>query len=592
MDENQNLFSWIKDTMKTLQQGSINKELYEEVCRYEDDFRKLGIVSSDLRVLLALKERLVFCPDPYSYSICQPERINYIYENFDNPDIDLASKSEGYFQNAVRSYYSVADEYKQKIEREIQLFGSVLDKRPKYNFEIRCDIEDTKLLTDLFLRKNMFPKPIDSYSPLETLFHEYGLYDAYCTNDDGVNLQWKAGLLLESKGKLSKGTTQKIFSNLGLSVEKIENDLHLFRIDKLRVYDIVIAVSENSADNYIRCKVDGMEQEERKLLSKDMPLNDYPVDNAALAVKYYKDILDANRERGLMVADERTLERFDMSDIKRLVDIYRNGVNEQEMFLSKTAAETKIDSFWWGFADSGLNNPLVSTQKEAAFYILGDYIDELCPGMLTDAELIELCKTTNEYPNRGRAEELNLMKLPESFFPIIELSGELDENIIAYVKIMRNIGRITPKSAVQSMEYYLSARSFQDWDGGDVDDYGQPTGGYYHPNINMMNPADKFAPNLISENEWRKLDKLNTLKKNPFIPFGAFKKDRISEVQIYPTRDGSMMIRCMIDGMQQGARELSEEFADVLGRNVGRERLAAQCFGDAFVEGKTYLLQR
>lgn len=585
MVDKQEMISLILQLKKSLKQGSFSEKQYKEVCRQEDDYRKMGINPYDLKELLELKAKLTFCPDPHSYSVGVQKRVDYIYENLDNPDISLSGQAERGFLDAVRSYFSTEDEYKQKLQTVFRRADNAFHELTKSAYEQRISVQEVGLLTDMFLLQDIIPDPADYYSPIEALFHEYSLSDAYYMNDDGVTLQWKAGLLLESKGQFSPGTTEKILTQTGTSPEKLEAGLRQFRIDKLRVSDVQVVDSLNGNGKSLLCKVDGTEMQARKLSFIDVPRRTDLVDYAGLAVKYYRDVLNSNREQGLMIADERTLARLEMPDVDRLVDIYRNGANEQELMLAKASEKVEVDPFWWGYYGSGMAASQVENQKDAAFYILVGYTDELRPGMLTDAELFELCRTTMPRSSPGREVEQNLMELPECFFPLVEQAGEFDRDMIAYVKIMRDMGRTTPQTALQSMEYYLSMRSRLAWDPeGGENDYGMPIGASYYPNINMKNPAEKFAPNLINEKEWSRLNKQYSKVGPPFVPLGAFRKDRITEVQIYPTRDGSMMIRCMIDGMQQSARRLSEEINEVPGKNADREALAVRYFDDAFVE--------
>lgn len=57
---------------------------------------------------------------------------------------------------------------------------------------------------------------------------------------------------------------------------------------------------------------------------------------------------------------------------------------------------------------------------------------------------------------------------------------------------------------------------------------------------------------------------------------------RVSDVNIYSHRDGSMVIRCMIDNIQQGARTLSERDAQQLTNETDRNLLAVDYFSDSF----------
>lgn len=587
---NEKMISVLMEIKENLKRGCIDEELYRKVCIHENDLRKAGITPNDVRELMELKAKSAFCPDPYSYSIQEPEKVDYIYENADNPHVILSNEEDKCFLNAVRDYYSMNAEYKQRIK---EMLGQVdaLRGQLKYNHEAMYEEEEIKVLTDMFFRKKRTPELANSYGADTCMLHKNNLADAYYVNDNGVSLQWKAGIALEAKGLLSRGTTENLLKGMGVSADMINEHIRRIRVDKLRVSDVEKYYSEAVGEDYIRCKVDGIEQEERKLIPENAKWYYGTTEFALLAVKYYRDVLDNNREKGMMTADERMVERMDMPDVERLIDIYRNGVNEPEMKLAKVMEKSEVDNFWWGYFDSGLDSPRIEEQKRTAFYILGAYLDELRPGMLTNGEIIELCKANMVHPDNTvntREEEGKLMKLPEAFFPMIEQSGEFDENMIAYVKVLRDMGRITPKSALQSMEYYLSTRAQLAWDpDGCENDFGELEPACYYPNIEMENPAGKFPPNLINEREWHRLSMLHPKEVGnevmPFVPPGAFKTDRISDVQVYTMRDGRTAIRCTVDNEQQGSRFLSETDAKDFSERVNRKELAARYFMDAFI---------
>lgn len=71
-------------------------------------------------------------------------------------------------------------------------------------------------------------------------------------------------------------------------------------------------------------------------------------------------------------------------------------------------------------------------------------------------------------------------------------------------------------------------------------------------------------------------------------------RERISNVDIYPMRDGEMAIRCVVDGVQQGAREMKKEDFRLLGEETDKKALAVRYFADTFMENneKEYALGR
>ena len=77
----------------------------------------------------------------------------------------------------------------------------------------------------------------------------------------------------------------------------------------------------------------------------------------------------------------------------------------------------------------------------------------------------------------------------------------------------------------------------------------------------MKNPAEKFVPNLLNEMQWSSLGNKSRGEAAEFIPYTAFQKNRITGVQVYPSVNGELNIRCMVDGEQRGSKRLSEEDA-------------------------------
>lgn len=502
------------DSLKKLLKDALEKgEITEDLCKTvhwnQDDYRSMGINPYALIELFELKGKLAFCPDPHLYFIDRLERLNYIYENANCPDIVLSDENERRFRDAVCSYYSTESLYKEKVNELLRIVSDVHEKR--------------------------------------------------------------------------------------MPADKNLEELKRFRIDNLRVSDIKMLVGDSQTGTYISCRVDGKKQDERKLTLEDVQSRKIYTDAQALAMKYYQDVLDSNREKGLMIANERTLTRMDMPEVERLLDIYRNGMNKQEVMLAKASVEDRVDPFWYSsLLPDEFWKMSATDQKEKAFATLADYIKDIRPGMLTDAELIGLCKIPATDARSGREEEQNLMELSESFFPLIETSGEFGKDIVAYVEVMRGIGKNTPYKAQRSMEYYLTTRMFKDWDPHGMEDgFGRMKGCYYHPYINMENPAVKFAPNLMSEAQWHRLDIIYS-DKGEFLPKGAFRKDRVTEVQIYPSSDGNTMIRCMIDGVQQSGREMLAGDVQSISDKTDRKALAVGYFSDAFGENmdKEYSLGR
>lgn len=180
-------------------------------------------------------------------------------------------------------------------------------------------------------------------------------------------------------------------------------------------------------------------------------------------------------------------------------------------------------------------------------------------------------------PLPGREGETGLMYLPEAFVPLVEESGEFDEKMIDYVKVNRGMGRVTPAMAYNSMDYYISNRLMKIQD---PDDSSRRS----FPNFDMINPSEKFSPNLLSEQQWKAFMQKYGGEAYLLMPFGAFRKDRITDVEVYPVPDGGRAIRCKVDGQQQSSVMLSDEDARGYNRHTDTGDLAVGYFPGAFAK--------
>ncbi|MDD3038050.1 hypothetical protein [Bacteroides sp.] len=279
--------------------------------------------------------------------------------------------------------------------------------------------------------------------------------------------------------------------------------------------------------------------------------------------------------------DKEMAKRLSVPYVDRLLDIYRHGFSEADRALFQTSDDPFLyDTYLAGKVDKS-----VAYHKEAAWAQLVDYIGDLRPGMLSDAEIVSLTQIPPLFAREGRELESNLMNLPKEFFPAIESSKEFDENMVDYVKVMRGIGSTTPEKAFHSMEYYLSHRLHTEWDPTGADDeFGRVVGCYYYPNADMKNPIDKIAPGLLSEQQLGEL-RASHSDASRYLP-EAFDKNRISDVQIYSLRDGGMAIRCKIDDEQQGSKVLLNTDTIHFNDLTDRKELAKKYFADSFQEDR------
>lgn len=574
----------LKDALK---KGEITVELCKVVRWHRDDCRSMGINPYDVEELFELKEKLAFCPDPRSYSIQEPGRVNYIYKNLDNPDIELSGVNEKRFAEALSFYYSLEAEYKRRVSTLADVVSDKYNRKIKEVHDSIVKDNAADLFTGILFKKESPPITEVNFYSLQLLFNKYDLHDVYNMADNKTLLEWKAAVGAESAGWLDEGFAEVLFIDAGIDTDELENRITRYKIDKLRISKAELFTPFMGADTYIRCRVDGKEQKERKLSVADVKGQDPFVNVTGLAVKYFQKVLDRNRNENKAVADEKALTRNSMGTIERLVDIFHHGLSREDGILLKLSQDDNIDNFW---RDTGLlwiGDEPVENQKWCAFKKLGEHLVDLRPGMLSEKEIIQLSLLPQYVNTVEREPEITLMKIPETFFPLIEQSQEWknDTDVLNYVKVMRGIGRVTPEMAYRSMDYFL--KNHLDTEREHVDEeqedkHSQTVGVCDTSNLNRKNPAGKFPPNLLSEEQWAELGKREYGKDVSFIPHGAFRKDRVTEVQVYPYRDGSMCMRCKVDGEQQESRLLSEADAQKYDDKMDKRELATGYYMDVF----------
>lgn len=584
--EKQKMEPKVKDVLNKLGSGLVKDGMYEVIREHENEFRRMGITLRDIKELLELKRKVAFLPDSFSYSLSRPGRGDYLIANCDSPTVTALDTNEIRFLSALRSYYMQENDYKQKMGELSQIANKYLEEEERENstYYRLGENQELGLLTKILLNRDIEQFSYQSDHEQQLFLKKYDLYDAYHMDDDKVTLRWKAGEALESKGFLNKGYTEHVLKEVGVSVEELRENLYQYKIDCLRVSNVEILAEDKNGNKRIRCMVDEDYQSIRELSARDVKLSDKWDNRIYMAVKYYADVLEKNRKEHKMIADEKTLERVSMLHSDRLIDIYKHGMTEQDVMLSKASEHRDIDSLWQSTMVSGLEEYSVEDQKMIAFDRLVDYICGLRPGQLSDEEVVRLVEIPPLNSGPRGYEEKNLMELPEAFFPLVEESGKFERNIIDYVKVQRDIGRITPTIAYNSMCYFLSYRLKTEYDPTGADDeYGQVTGCDFYPYRDMKNPSEKFPPNLLNEMQWSALGSQRHGNAASFIPYTAFRKNRITGVQVYPLRNGDMNIRCIVDGEQQGGKRLSElDAKQCIDKKADLNELAVGYFIDAF----------
>lgn len=586
MDDTDKMRLRVKPVLENLAKEEVTHEMYEVVRDCQSKFLRMGITPNDLKELLELKQKVTFLPEACAYSLSRPGRGDYILANFDSPHVTPVDKNEERFMAALFSYYQMRDDYKHKMCKLSTIAKGHLERmREETSYQLGKKHE-VGLLTDILLDRDIDGYHYHTADEQKRFLEKFDLYDAYHLDDGKMTLKLKAGEMLESEGIMEKGETERRMTEAGVSVSKLKDGLQRYKIDTLRVNRVVIRTEYASGSAYISCYVDEDYQHVRKMSARDVALLAKLKNETGMAVKYFADVLDKNRRENRMIADEKTLERKSVPYVDRLLDIYRNGMNEQDVMLSKASKSQETDAFWWDNRLLGIEQYSVEKQKEYAFGALTDYINDLVPGLLTDEEVVKLVGTEPAFAARGRELENNFLELPEPFFPLIEQCGKYDRKMIDYAKVLREIGRATPTTAYNSMDYFLDHRLRREFDlEGAEDDYGRPIASYYYPNSYMKNPAEKFPANLLNEMQWSALANKNKGEAASFIPECAFRKNRITGVQVYASGNGDLNIRCMVDGEQQGSKRLSAEDAlRYQDERTDLNEMAAEYYTEAFAK--------
>lgn len=584
MGDRQKMEPEVRTVLEKLKRGEIDNEMYKTV--YEDAkvFLQMGITPYALKELLEQQAKVAFLPDAFSFSLQNPGRGEYLLEKFDNPSVRLVNDNEKRFVDALKVYYQQAAEYKQKLESLSGIAAKYLKQENMSSYYTLGEKQELEFLKDILMDKDSDIYLYGTRNDNKHFLKKFDLYEAYFINDDKLTLKWKAGEALESEGILEKGITERKLKEAGVSVDKLCDNVLRFKVDRLRVHALEMFCMTLGGKDCVRYLVDGVEQPTIQLSADNSDLLYWMGDAEGIGVKIFAGILDENRENGLMIMDEKALARIGMPYADRLVDIYRHGMTKQDVMLSKDSLNLNLDRFWEDIMVTGMEKQPIETQKRWAFERLVDQIGDIRPGMLTDEEIILLVGIYPDVSGEGREVEKNLMELPEVFFPLVEKSGEFDCDVIDYVKVQRNIGRITPSMAYNSMCYFLSLRYCTVWDPEGADDeYGRVVGGSFYPYEDMKNPAKNFPPNLLSEEIWNLLGNKYNDKTAEFIPQGAFRENRITDVQVYPQCGGELNIRCKVDGEQQSGKQLAEEdalrYKDV---KTNLKEMAVGYFMDAF----------
>lgn len=116
------------DALKQIERKNIQEKLFEVVSRNEKAFQKIGISPDDIDDVISLKDNASDYPDPVFYLMFDAERIDYIENNFRNPDIKLRGELEREYWAAVISCDSRRIDYEQKAEELSKTVSKALER--------------------------------------------------------------------------------------------------------------------------------------------------------------------------------------------------------------------------------------------------------------------------------------------------------------------------------------------------------------------------------------------------------------------------------------------------------------------------------
>ena len=345
LNSSQRINPEVKNALKKISHGEIDNEVYKVIYRHQTDSpHAAGINPEKVADALELKIKAAFLPDSLAYSLARPGRGDYLIANCHNPSVCAVDNNEVRYLDALYAYYQNAADYKVRIKELSVTAREILDKMYKSSYYGLDEEQEKEVLIDLLLDREIERSPLYSNTGKYYFLMKYDLFDAYHLDDNVFTLKWKVGEILESKGLLDKGATKLVFEDAGIAVHKLKENLDRYKVDKLRVSDVEILKENGDASAYIRCKIDNMEQPGRKLSSHNTELLGQSVNALGIGVKYYTDVLDKNRKEGKAIADEKTLARLSMPSVERLIEIYKHGMNEQDIFLARVSRNVEVDS--------------------------------------------------------------------------------------------------------------------------------------------------------------------------------------------------------------------------------------------------------
>lgn len=264
----------------------------------------------------------------------------------------------------------------------------------------------------------------------------------------------------------------------------------------------------------------------------------------------YEDTI--NEEVKLCYIDYRAfLKEHNLSDIPRDLSFINEAVMYNPSTLEILTDKEKQDINWQDLLESSMESsmesPLKHMPKELitfdllykANYYEPEMIYKHLPSSFTNEQIVKLIeknyRSENSIDNNGLKLSVLINALPNDLKNkglVSELHKQFDKTDLlkelAYSLIELDLEK-NNKNAINAMEHFKNSRFIIDYDPCGFDNsWGQVCGGEYYTNSNMLNPADKFEPDLLTIKQWHDIASQDT-RMLEFIPESIIKEETFWE---------------------------------------------------------------
>lgn len=260
----------------------------------------------------------------------------------------------------------------------------------------------------------------------------------------------------------------------------------------------------------------------------------------------YEDTI--NEEVKQCYTDYRAfLKEHNLSDIPRDLSFINEAVMYNPSTLEILTDKEKQGINWQDLLESSMESPLKYMPKELitfdllykANYYEPEMIYKHLPSSFTNEQIVKLIeknyRSENSIDNNGLKLSVLINALPNDLKNkglVSELHKQFDKTDLlkelAYSLIELDLEK-NNKNAINAMEHFKNSRFIIDYDPCGFDNsWGQVCGGEYYTNSNMLNPADKFEPDLLTIKQWHDIASQDT-RMLEFIPESIIKEETFWE---------------------------------------------------------------